>query len=300
MGGADRAGFGAGVNQLRSVERLDAHLHLWRLAPGAYSWLSPGPLSRDFEATEAQQVLGQVGVSKAILVQADDTTTDTDQMLAAAEGADWIIGVVGWLPLDDPSAAEQWLAARHQQPAFCGVRHLIHDDPRDDFLALPAVRHSLRLLAEAKLSFDLADAWPRHLSAAVELADAIPELTLVLDHLGKPPAAALRKEAGSGDEFYQWRREIENFARRPQTFAKLSGLRLADNEFSVATIRPVWEVALDAFGPQRLMFGGDWPFSTLGNYQQTTGVLAELIAELSETEQQAIWAGTARRAYRRA
>ncbi|AJT43109.1 amidohydrolase family protein [Psychromicrobium lacuslunae] len=281
-------------------ERLDAHLHLWRLAPGAYPWLRPGPLYRDFDAVDARAVLGEAGVNKAILVQADDTTADTDQMLAAAEEVDWIIGVVGWLPLDEPVVAEQQLAQWREHKAFCGVRHLIHDDPRDGFLGLAAVQSSLRLLAQAELSFDLADAWPRHLSAAVELADAIPELTLVLDHLGKPPAAALRESAGSSEEFYQWRREIENFARRPQTFAKLSGLRLAGNEFSVANVRTVWEVALEAFGPQRLMFGGDWPFSTLGNYAQTTEVLAELIAELSVDEQQAIWAGTARRAYRRA
>lgn len=288
------------MNQQASGERLDAHLHLWRLAPGAYPWLRPGPLYRDFDAVDARAVLGEAGVNKAILVQADDTIADTDQMLAAAEEVDWIIGVVGWLPLDDPSAAAQWLATRREQPAFCGVRHLIHDDPRDDFLSLPAVRISLGLLAEAKLSFDLADAWPRHLSAAVELADAIPELTLVLDHLGKPPARALREGASIGEGFYQWRREIENFARRPQTFAKLSGLRVPGQEFSVAGIRAVWEVALEAFGPHRLMFGGDWPFSTLGNYRQTAEVLAELVAELSETEQHAIWAGTARQAYRRA
>lgn len=281
---------------------IDAHLHLWELdagaAAGAYAWLGPqhGELFRSYGEAEARDTLLAAGVSGAVLVQADDTTADTDAMLAAADRNSWILGVVGWIPLDNPAEAAEQLERLVRNPTFRGVRHLVHNDPRDDFLELPEVRESLGLLAGHGLAFDVPDAFPRHLDRTVELARELPELTIVLDHLGKPPLT----EAGSMDSaaMTAWCRGFRALAELPNTVAKLSGLHLPGVPYTAQALRPLWEEALAAFGTERLMIGGDWPVSTVGApYGRTLGVLLELASELEPAERQAILEGNARRTY---
>lgn len=277
-----------------STDIIDAHLHLWDLDRGGYGWLGPqhGALYRSFSAEDAHAELTASGVTRAILVQADDTAADTDSMLAAARDNTWIAGVVGWVPLDDPRLAEEELARLTADSLFRGVRHLVHNELRDNFLALPEVRESLKLVAGHGLAFDVPDAWPRHLSHAVELARALPELTIVLDHLGKPPLGS------GGSELHAWREEFRALAELPNTVAKVSGLQLPGVPNTAAALRPLWEEALGSFGLSRLMFGGDWPVTTLtASYPETAGVLLDLAAELSEHERQEFLAGTAHRVY---
>ena len=151
---------------------VDAHLHLWDLTRSEYGWITPelGALHATFTPEQAAAELAAVGVGSAVLVQAEDSERDTDLMLEAAREHAWVAGVVGWVQLDDPAIAEQQLDRRQDAPRLCGVRHLVHDDPRDDFLRLPSVRSSLRVLAERGLPFDVPDAWPRHLAATADLA----------------------------------------------------------------------------------------------------------------------------------
>ncbi|WP_125616064.1 amidohydrolase family protein [Specibacter cremeus] len=279
------------------TERVDAHLHVWRLGEGRYRWLGPrhGRLFRTFGAAEAREALTAAGVGRAILVQADDTAEDTANMLAQAAAHDWIAGVVGWLPLENPAAAATLLERWRAHHAFAGVRTLVHDDPRDDLLFRPEVRRTLAHIADAGLPFDVPDAWPRHLHRLPSLAGALPELTLVVDHLGKPPRADGR---AAMDE---WARQLRAVAEHPNTVAKVSGLFAPGAPFTAAALRPAWEIALDAFGPDRLMYGGDWPVSLLGApYADTHAILAALIDELAPAEAEAVWAGTARRVYARA
>ena len=176
-----------------STRVVDSHLHVWDLQRSAYSWLGPqhGELYRSFSPDDAEAVLREAGISSAVLVQAEDSEADTELMLAAAEKWDFVAGVVGWVQLDDPDTAAAQLSRYGEQPAFRGVRHLVHDDPRDDFLELTGVRRSLALLSERGLPFDVPDAWPRHLTRLPELADALPDLVLVVDHLGKPPRGSV-------------------------------------------------------------------------------------------------------------
>lgn len=278
------------------VVRLDSHLHLWELSEGAYSWLSPelGPLYDTFTAVQAQETLAAAGVSQAVLVQADDTATDTRAMLANAAAHDFIVGVVGWLPLEDPATAAELLGIWLESPKFCGVRTLIHDDPRPDVLELPEVQRSLRMLADAEVPFDVPNAFPRHLGQVAALAAEVPGLTLVLDHLGKPP------RAGSPEEFAHWEREFRAVAALPNTVAKVSGLHCAGAPFTASALGRVWDIALDAFGPQRLMYGGDWPVSLLGGpYGQMVETVGGLIDSLSPSEAAALWSGTAQRVYSR-
>ena len=277
------------------AERIDAHLHLWELGEGRYSWLGPqhGGLYRSHTATEAGEVLASAGIGRAVLVQAEDTAADTEFMLAQADANPWIAGVVGWIPLEEPAAAERQLDTWLENDKFRGVRTLIHDDPRTDLLEYPQVRRTLSMVADRGLPFDVPDAFPRHLGQVAALAADLPELTLVVDHLGKPPFA------GGTENFDLWAEQLRAVAALPITVAKVSGLFTAGAPYTARALAPAWELALDCFGPERLMFGGDWPVSNLGApYSETVGVLAGLIDSLSPTEAAAVWAGTARRVYR--
>ena len=272
---------------------VDAHLHVWDLERSEYAWLTPqlGPLYATFTPEQAHGELEAAGIAAAVLVQAEDSERDTDLMLAAAERHPWIAGVVGWVQLDDPAVAERQLDRRQHQPRFRGVRHLVHDDPRDDFLLLPAVRRSLRLLADRGIPFDVPDAWPRHLAATADLAAALDDLRIVVDHLGKPPFG--------GADWDAWRDTLRAVAARPNTTAKVSGLQVPGRPFTVDEVRPAWEVALELFGPARLMWGSDWPLTVpAGGYGHAWNVMSALIAELSPQEQVQILSGTARSTYR--
>jgi L-fuconolactonase len=269
---------------------VDAHLHVWDLERSEYAWLTPelGPLHRTFTPEQAHAELEAAGITRAVLVQAEDSERDTDLMLEAARRHPWIAGVVGWVQLDDPTVAERQLG--RDRPRFRGVRHLVHDDPRNDFLLLPAVRRSLRLLAERGIPFDVPDAWPRHLAATADLAGALPELRIVVDHLGKPPFG--------GADWERWRATLADIAAHPNTTAKVSGLQVPGRPFTVDEVRPAWETALELFGPERLMWGSDWPLTVLvGGYRHAWEVMASLIGELTPDEQALILSGTATSVY---
>jgi L-fuconolactonase len=272
---------------------VDAHLHIWDLERSEYSWLTPelGPLYATFTPEQARAELAAAGIASAVLVQAEDSERDTELMLEAAGRHPWIAGVVGWVRLDDTAAAERQLERWSGEPRVRGVRHLVHDDPRDDFLALPAVRASLRRLAEREIPFDVPDAWPRHLAATADLAAALPDLRVVVDHLGKPPFG------GAGWE--RWRATLATVAARPNTVAKVSGLQVPGRPFTVAEVRPAWETALELFGPARLMWGSDWPLTVLvGGYHQAWEVMSSLIAELSPDERAQVRSSTAASVYK--
>ncbi|MTD56246.1 amidohydrolase family protein [Amycolatopsis pithecellobii] len=272
------------------MTRTDTHLHLWDLRVSDYAWLPEGPLRRTFTAGEAKSELDAAGIGSAILVQAEDSEVDTGFLLGQAAAHDWIAGVVGWIRLDEPATAQRQLERWQGNPALSGVRHLVHDDPRDEFLELPTVRRSLSLVAEHGLPFDVPDAWPRHLARTAELADALPELTIIVDHLGKPPRAP--------DAFASWRSTMRDVAARPNTVAKLSGLQLPGEPFTVAAVRPAVEASFELFGQDRLMYGGDWPMTVhFGGYGPAWKIYSALLGELSENERTAVLSTTAATVY---
>lgn len=272
--------------------RLDTHLHLWDPALGVYSWLQPdlGPLYAAFTPAAAAAELGAAGVDRAVLVQAADSAADTQAMLDVAAAHDWVAGVIGWLDLEDTDGAaaevDKWTAS----PYLCGVRQLIHDDPRDDVLDLPSVRATLAALAAHGVPLDVPDAFPSQIHGAVSAATEVDGLVVVIDHLAKPPRDTPAMVA--------WEDQLREAARRDRVVAKVSGLELAEHPWSVDAIRPVWETALDAFGTRRLMFGSDWPMSVAGGgYRATLDVIGQLIDELSPDEQADLWWRTGSRVY---
>jgi L-fuconolactonase len=272
--------------------RLDTHLHLWDPALGVYTWLTPdhGPLYAAFTPERAEAELRSARVDRAVLVQAADSASDTRAMLAVAQAHDWVAGVVGWVDLEDAGGAEAALAEWSASPAFCGIRQLVHDDPRDNVLGLPSVRQTLKTLAAQGIPLDVPDAFPRQLRGALQAAEAVDELVLVVDHLAKPPR-------GTSD-LAAWERALREIARHENVVAKVSGLELAGQPWSAEAVRNVWDVALDAFGTTRLMFGSDWPITVTGSgYSGTVTVLGTLIGELSADEQADLWWRTGSRTY---
>ena len=270
---------------------VDSHLHLWDRSANSYPWITPelGVLDADFTAAQARAELDGAGVDTAVLVQASDTLGETRWMLRVAEQNPWISGVVGWVQLDDPRIAVDMLDELREQPLLRGVRHLLHDDPRD-LLDRPAVRASLREVAARGLVFDVPDAWPRNLDAAGRVAEAIPELTVVIDHLGKPPADGADREA--------WRASLARVAGLPNTIAKFSGLSTNRRDTTPNALGPLLDLALELFGADRLMYGGDWPMTVVaGGYRPFWEATSELLAVRAPDERAAVLHGTAERVY---
>jgi L-fucono-1,5-lactonase len=229
-------------------------------------------------------------VDRAVLVQADDSTADTEAMFEVAAAHPEIAGVVAWVPLDRPDEAAAQLARLRARPGLAGIRTLIHDQPDPDWLLRPEVGEGLALLERSGVPFDVISVLPRHLSHVPVLSERYPALRMVLDHLSHPPLG--------GADTSEWRTLITAAARNPLVFAKVSGLYPAGPSWTAADVRDVVEFAVDMFGPDRLMFGSDWPVAEVGGgYAKVTAELFTLISEFHPASRDAILGGTAQRFY---
>lgn len=259
--------------------------------PVRYPWLGPdaGPLYRDIGFDEVVPHLDRHGIAGTVLVQSDDDDRDTEAMLELARVTPRVLGVVAYLPLHDPERAARRLAVLRDEPLVVDVRNLIHERSDPDWMVRPGFDAGLGLLEEAGLPFDVVGVLPRHLELVPWLAAAHPGLTIVIDHLNKPPIGAADREP--------WWTLIAEAAAPLNVRAKVSGLYSAAGDladWSVTTVRPFFERALEVFGPERLMYGGDWPVSLLaGGYDRVWEGVAELVAPLTSVERERILAGTA-------
>lgn len=275
---------------------LDGHLHLWDPSVLDYEWLE-GRLLRSFGPAELGDALADAPAAEYgfVFVQAECAP---EQTLAEV---DWVAaldvpvrGIVSRAPLEDPDETEVLLGELANRPRVVGVRRLLQSEP-DAFAEASGFRASARLVADAGLTFDACVRWPQ-LPAVTVLADAVPELTIVLDHLGKPQVGA--RDASAPADGTPWSAALRNLARRPNVACKLSGLPAESaGEWDAAQLRPFLDVALDAFGPDRLLFGGDWPVSVpLGRWVDT--VVSWLDDRVGEPERDAVLAANAERVYR--
>jgi L-fuconolactonase len=273
-------------------DRVDAHHHLWDLASGLYSWPTPAEpaIHRSFSAAELASELRAAGIDRTVIVQVTDSVDDTESMLSVASEHPWIAGVVGWISLTDRRSAERQFEAYRGR--INGIRHLIHGEPDPEWLVHPEVRPGLDLLSEVGLPFDVVAVFPNHLKLVPVVAARHPDLVLVIDHLAKPP---FRSEGWD-----QWMTELRQAAAYPNVRAKVSGLDTAAGPgWSVDELRPAWDVALEAFGPDRLMFGSDWPVCRLvSSYGDVVSATQALVSELSPSEQGRIMGISAVETYR--
>jgi L-fuconolactonase len=276
---------------------VDAHHHLWDLQHRAQPWIDPVELAaidRSFVLADLRPPAEAAGVTATVLVQCLPRLDETREFLALAAEDPLIAGVVGWVDLESPSVADD-LAALQAGPggsALVGIRHLVQAEPDPDWLTRPAVLRGLAALGAADLVFDLLIT-PRQLPAAVRAVTALPEVSFVLDHLAKPPL-----EQG---ELTEWAAGMRSLATRPNLVAKVSGLVTEASWPSWTTddLRPAVELALEVFGPSRLMFGSDWPVCLLAaDYERVVTVASELVEpSLSPAERLAFRCGTAIQAY---
>lgn len=274
---------------------IDAHQHLWNLNRVEYPWLDQnmGPVFRTIEEPELEPQLAAAGVDRTVIVQSADSAADTDYMTEVADRWPRIAGIVGWVPLDRPEEADKELDRRTADPRFVGVRHLIHTEADPDWVVRPQVQEGLGLLAERALAFDVVAVLPRHLEHVPVLAERHPSLRLVIDHLAKPPI----REGG----WEPWATLLRRAAAYPTVYAKVSGLNTAaePETWSASDLRRYVDHALDCFGPDRLMYGGDWPIATLaGDYAKVWRETNAVLAGLGQADRDRILGGTAADFYR--
>jgi len=263
---------------------------------GGQSWASDDELARlrrSFTLADLAPLAAAAGITGTVVIQTVAEPWETPDLLALAAGRDPLLaGVVGWTDLTAPSVADA-VAGLRELPGgqwLCGIRHPVLAEADPGWLARPAVLSGLRALAAAGLSFDIVTL-PHQLPAAVTAARSVPELTVVLDHMGGPPVGS-----GHDGEDGPWTAAIRELAALPNVTCKLSGAHATPA--AASDLRPYYQAVLAAFGPDRLMFGSDWPVSTItAPYEQICAMYRELTAQLSPAEQDSIFDRTARRAY---
>jgi L-fuconolactonase len=286
----------AGVIDAHHAGVIDAHHHVWDLAVRDQPWIA-GPemaaIRRTFTLDDLRPAVRAAGVGATVVVQTVTVAAETPELLALANTDPLVAGVVGWTDLTSPAIAEE-LARLTSGPGggwLAGIRHQVQSEPDPDWLRRPDVIRGLRAVAAAGLSYDLVIV-PHQLPAAAHAAAAVPGLTLVLDHAGKPGIA--------GGDLGVWAAAIRRLAALPNTMCKLSGLVTeAPRGAGPAAFAEVAGVVLGAFGADRVMFGSDWPVCLLaGDYAGVVALARSLTAGLSPAERAAVFGATAARAYR--
>lgn len=271
---------------------LDAHVHLWDLAVRDQAWIPvASPIRRSFGLGDLRSALAGTPVDGVILVQASNDADETTDLISWAMDDDLVCGVVGWADLRSPAFATT-LCALASTGQLRGLRHqaLAETDPAG-WLRSPGVRRGLTALETAGLPFDLMIR-PAHFPAALQTVREHPGVQFVLDHLGKPPVAS--------GELQPWAAGVRSLAAEANVACKLSGLHtIASPDWTYAELAPYIDVALEAFGPDRLIFGSDWPVSTqAASYRSVCEAARIACSGLSGPERSAVLAGTARAIYR--
>lgn len=286
--------------------RIDAHQHFWHYNPQEYAWIADNlegtqetsmqPIARDFLPEDLAPLLDTSGISSCIAVEARQSVMETHWLLSLAAKNSFLIGVVGWAPIAAPEFPDL-LASLQQHKHLVGLRHGIQSEPDPLFLRHDDFNAGFRHIAGTPLVFDLL-LLAHQLEEAIHFVDRHPNQSFVLDHCAKPPIAA-SQETGEA-ALRDWQKHFRQLALRPNVACKLSGLvnEAIWSSWVKADLDPIWQTALEAFGPSRLLFGSDWPVATLASsYARWVETVEAWLSPLSLTEQFAIWGGNAMRLY---
>jgi L-fuconolactonase len=274
---------------------VDAHHHLWDPTRAEYPWLTDelAVIRRPFTPDDLAPELTAAGVEATILVQTRSSEAETAEFLAVAARTPFIRGVVGWVDLTAASVQDA-IAALRAGPGggrLVGIRHQVHDEPDARWLLREDVLRGIRAVGDAGLAYDLL-VRPRELPVALEVARRLPDVRLVIDHLAKPPIATGALEP--------WRDRIARFAGLDQVAAKVSGLvtEAAWSSWTAADLQPVVDHALEVFGPDRLLFGSDWPVCLLAaSYAEVVEAARTTLTGLSADEETRVMGANATRIY---
>jgi L-fuconolactonase len=272
--------------------KIDSHHHFWKYDPVTYSWMndSMGILKRDYQPEDLKEVIDSTKIDGVISVQADQSMRETEDLLKHASERSFIRGVVGWFPLAEPEL-DGLLESYATNPLLKGVRHVVQDEADDQFILGDAFNKGIRRLKAYELVYDIL-IYERQLGPSIEFVDRHPDQVFVLDHVAKPRI---------GDQIMEpWRAQMFELAKRENVYCKLSGMATEANwqNWTKDDLWPYAEVAMEAFGPTRMMFGSDWPVARLAvEYGDWVGLCREFISTLSDSEQAMIEGEVAIRAY---
>jgi len=268
--------------------RIDAHQHFWRYTPDEYGWIddSMSSLRRDFLPEHLEPELKRAGFDRSIVVQARQTREETRWLLDHATSSQFLLGVIGWVDLRSSDVQAQ-LAPFAGNPTLLGIRHVVQSEPDERFLLQPEFLRGISALAEFDLTYDIL-IYPRHLPVAAEFVRRFPRQRFVLDHLAKPLI-----KTGT---LQPWNADTRNLAQLPNVFCKLSGLVTeADwKSWKPEHIAPYLDIALECFGPERLVIGSDWPVCTVAaSYAQVMNLVLDFVSKYPEDLRNAILGGNA-------
>ncbi|HKW57667.1 MAG TPA: amidohydrolase family protein [Candidatus Acidoferrum sp.] len=271
---------------------VDAHQHFWRYHPTRQAWITEemAMLKRDFLPKEFAAECDANGITASVAVQTDQSEDETSFLLDLAEQNQRIAGVVGWVDLESPGVEER---LRHfsSYAKLRGLRHIAQSEPDDRFLVKPTFIRGISRLREFRLTYDML-IYPRQLPAAIELASRFPDQPFVLDHLAKPDLKIKSLDS--------WAAQIHDFARNKNVFCKLSGL-VTEARWKLwkpEDFAPCLDVAFEAFGPDRLLFGSDWPVCLLAaSYRQVMQIIENYVNAHAARHRECIFGGNAIRFY---
>jgi L-fuconolactonase len=270
--------------------RIDSHQHFWRLDRGDYGWLTPemDPIYRDYLPADLEPKIVRAGIDSTVLVQAAPSVAETLFMLDLAREHPFIAGVVGWVDFES-SVAPESIVTLAEDAKLVGLRPMIQDIPDIAWMLKPDLAPAIESMIDHDLVFD-ALLLPKHLPVLQDFAELYPELRLVVDHGAKP-------QLRTGD-IAEWRHEITAIARSTNAVCKLSGLVTEAGSANPALLAPCVDHLLEAFGPNRLMWGSDWPVCELVcSYEEWYQASEMLLVRLDQDEREQIYSGTARETY---
>ena len=274
------------------ISRIDSHQHFWKFDATQYGWIGADQyvLRRDFLPTDLEAELAATGIGGTIAVQAQQNIEETRWLLALADQHPFLQGVVGWAPLIDINAGAtlERLAAH---PKLRAVRHILHDEADDYYMLREDFNRGVAELKRFGLAYDIL-IFERHLPQTIEFVDRHPNQVFVMDHLAKP-----RVRDGLVSP---WRQNMRELAKRPRVYCKVSGLITeADHTaWSEPQLFSYMNIALETFGPKRILFGSDWPVCLLAiGYSKWAEIVAKFTGQLTEEERERIWSRSAREAY---
>ena len=275
-------------NVINKVMRIDSHQHFWTYSADEFGWIdsSMSSLMRDFLPAHLAPLLQSQSLDGSVSVQARQSYQETDFLLELAHEHEFIKGVVGWANLQDP-AVDMQLERLALNPFLKGVRHVIHDEPDDNFMLRPAFIDGISRLASHSLTYDIL-IFSKHLPCTCDFVKHFPNQLFVVDHIAKPRI----REA----EVEPWRSHLAELARHENVFCKLSGMITEAHwsSWQPDDLSLYMDSVLEFFGPDRVMFGSDWPVcSVAGSYARVAGLVESFIASLSTDEQAAIMGSSA-------
>lgn len=271
---------------------IDSHQHFWQYEPAKHAWIDDAMavIRKDFEPSDLATVYKEHGVDGCVAVQADQTIAETDFLLKLSDEHDFIKGVVGWIDLRGANLQNQ-LEAYQSKQKLKGFRHVVQGEADPNFLLRPNFLSGISLLEKYNYTYDIL-IFPHQLGATLEFVKRFPNQKFIIDHIAKPYIK---------DGFFDgWAVLMREIGKQKNVFCKVSGM-ITEADYNLWTpeqIEPYMQLVLEAFGPERLVFGSDWPVCLVaGNYQQVKSLVTDFISKLSESEQKQIMGMNAMKFY---